>query len=69
MPCTYYMPGEEREAQEKAYQRVRNELDTATRLLCSVCRSMGRKAAAKHSAELAEWYDKHVEMDERRRGR
>lgn len=59
MPCTYYLPHEE--------EALRNEsLNRATRLLCSVCRTMTAEQIASHGDDLVRWWEAHREMDRKR---
>ena len=62
-----------RQAAEDYYGNV-NRLDEATQILCATCRSMSPRekgniiynARIKKSRNLADWWERHQEWDERR---
>lgn len=78
MPCTYYTADEERqltrgesEATKRKLRKVTKELNTATRLLCGVIRTVSpgvinAQSTVAFRGELTAWWAAHEERDNRR---
>lgn len=63
MPCEHYTYEEERALARRRADKVENELDLATRLLCEMCKAADKKSL---SPELKKWWNKHKKMDRAR---
>lgn len=77
MPCQWWNdPGQwpeepKRERSMTNKQRLRQELDLATRLLCGLLRRLeesGLSSVIHADAELVEWWKRHQEADRKRQG-
>lgn len=68
MPCTYYLPGEapavEADSLKAERDKLKTELDTATRLLCELTKNV--KTSDTKIKGLKEWKTKHKKMDQER---
>lgn len=70
MPCTYDESPEER-AQNAVERnaRLEEQLGLATRLLCELCFQLEEGSSPRWNDDLEEWWNKHREMDKKRRAR
>ena len=68
MPCTYYETPEEKAA---PFNKLRDELDDVTRMLCGVMTILEREGnsfVVKNQVPgLPEWWEKHKKSDTKRR--
>jgi 3-oxoacyl-[acyl-carrier-protein] synthase III len=66
MPCTYYDAGEIAAMNREELEKLRNELNKATRLLCKVMKENVGSRNFSYDLELDGWYSDHQAKDKAR---